>query len=698
MFVNDVRVRDALYAAFTLSSEEHARITSIDLRPAMQLQGVVAAITAADVGPTLLGRSVRDYPVLASDRVLYMGQRVAAVAAVDPETARRAADLVEVEYEPLPPLRSPAEAIAEGAALLHPDYERYEGAVPNLVHPNQQGRWLASHGDAAAAFSECDCIFEATYTVPRSHSAALEPHSCIVIPDGNHVHVYSSHKAPYELRRDLALLSGRPTEEFTVYPAHIGGDFGSKGFGLIEGPVYFLAMRTRQPVRCTLSFYEVLAVNGARHPATISLKTGIRAGGMHTHQTRAVLDGGAYAGLKAHPMAVVNAIRAAVEPYDVPNVDESCDSFYSNSLPGSHVRSPGEFQAVFAGESHVDSIARALSIDPIEFRIRNSSSPRQRRLLTHLQSRTTGWSWGSSGRNGRGVGVAVAVRDAGPGSTTASCRAARSGTIEITLATPDQGAGSYAAFRRLAARELGVSEEAVSIRVGTTDTELADSGAGASRVTSVAGRATIQACRALLDQLGGRPEGSQHGWIGKRLDVLGKDEMEASGAWTLSWPPADGMDIRSYGAAALEVEVHPETGVFEIKRVLVIVDTGSVVNPTGHRGQVEGGFIYGLSQATLENLLIEQGQVVTVSLGDYRIMSAADIPPIEIDVLETDEDYFHSIRSVGEVPNVLSAPALANAVEDAVGVRLRDLPITPEAIRRALDRLDDAGATSLSPS
>ena len=688
-FVNDVRCETALHVAFTLSTVAHADLVNVDTAPALALPGVVAALSGSDIGPIRLGRAIRDYPLLAVDRILFIGQRVAAVAAEDLATARRAAEMVEVDYRPLPGAFTGAVALSEGFPPLHPNYADYEGGLAERPNPNVQGVWELSHGEYAAAIDECESIIETTYRTPRLHSASLEPHACVVVPERETVHVYSTHKAPFELRRDLARISGRAEDEFTIHPVHIGGDFGSKGFPHLEGACYFLAMATGRPVRCVLSYYEVLTATGARHEAEFTMRTGLRGSQMHAHRTDALLDGGAFAALKAHPMGVVPAIRAPVEAYEVPHVYERCECRYTNSVPGAHVRSPGEFQAAFAGESHVDQIARALRVDPIDFRVANAKAPNFLRVLESLRLRVTEWQAETGKRSDTGIGVATCFRDAGGGTTTASCTARRDGRIEVRLATPDQGAGSYTLFRRLAATTLDVEEDAISVRPAATDQGLRDSGAGASRVSAVAGRATVTACQELLTKLGAKTEVNDAGadrrphWIAKRLQELDLDEMVATGTWTIGWPPSDEFDLRSYGACAMEVHVDTETGEFEVLRAVLVVDTGVVVNPVAHRGQVEGGFIYGLSQATLENLVIDDGQVVTASLGDYRLMSAADVPPLEIVVLDSKDDAFSGMRSVGELSNVCAGPALANAIEEAVGIRISELPITSERVRAA---------------
>jgi aerobic carbon-monoxide dehydrogenase large subunit len=678
-YVADVRAPEALHVAFVYSPEPHARIQRIDMTAALAVPGVVDAITGQDIGKILVGRRLQDYPVLAGDRVLFVGQRVAAIAAIDRETARAAAALVEVEYEPLPAVFGLDQA-ARTEDVLHPDYAEYAGALTHRAGPNTQGLSESESGQVDAEFAASQRVFDDTFTCGRSHSAPMEPHACVVSVTQGRVDVWATNKEPYRLRSFLAATAGLPADAVRVHLCPLGGDFGSKGFPYAELACYALSARTGRPVRHTMGYDEELTTTASRHAMTVRLRTAVTDGTIRGFAAESLLDGGAFGALKPVPGIVVPVVGAPFGSYDVSDRRERCVTYYTNVLPAGHVRSPGEFQALFAAESQVDIIAIELGTDPIEFRLANAANDRVRRVLEEMRAVVRNWN----GDGTNGVGVALSFRDAGAGSTTVRCIATPEG-VEIQLSTPDQGAGSYALFQRLAAQTLGVPLTSVQIRalpVGTDET-LQDSGAGGSRVTAVAGGAVLDGCRALLAKLGGMPDRAGTYWPAGRLTELGQESVGAEGTATTPRPTPPELEARSYAAVGVELSVDAETGQVQLHRAAVVADTGHVLNPVAHRGQLEGGFIYGLSQTLLEELTVDDGQVTTPTLGDYRIVSAADIPPLDIRVLPPDpaDD---RIRSVGELINIVVAPAVANAVFNAVGARVRELPLTPERILQAM--------------
>ena len=687
-YVADVRVPDALHVAFLYSPLPHARVVSIDLRPALDMPGVVDAVSARELGEVLVGRALRDYPVLAGERVLFSGQRVAAVAAVDRETAQAAAALIEVEYEEIDPILDLETARAVGEDLLHPRYAAYAGAVPNRPGPNTQGVWDHVSGDVDAAFADEHRIVDRMFRVRRSHSAPVEPHACVVWAGSDRIDIWATNKEPYNLRRSIAEMAGTDVGNVRVHLSPIGGDFGSKGFPYVELACYALSARTGRPVRHTMSYYEELTTTAARHPLTMRLRVSVdSAGRLRDLDADTALDGGAFGAIKAAPMVVVPVIHAPLASYALASRQERCVSYYSNTLPGGHVRSPGEFQALFAAESLVDIVASELGKDPIEFRLANAAGPRVQRVLQELQTEVV--KWRAEAPPGTGIGVALCFRDTGSGRTTVRCTIDRAG-VEISASVVDQGAGSYTLFRRLAAETLAVPLESVRVRavaVGSDDA-LQDAGAGASRVTAVAGRAVIESCRAAVAEIGGLPEETATGgyWPAVRLSAIGRESVAAEGSAAGSWPAPPDADVRSHAGVAVELSVDTVTGELSVHRALLVADTGRVFNPVAHRGQLEGGFIYGLSQALLEELIVEQGRVTTATLRDYRLATAADVPPLDIRVLEPAPGMEDAILSVGELANVGVAPALANAIHDAVGVRLYELPITPELILQGLEQ------------
>ena len=691
-FVADVVAPDALHAAFTLSTEAHARIVAIDVGPALELPGVEAVITSADVGEILAGRIIRDYPILATDRVLFVGQRIAAVAAVDAETARQAAARVMVEYDPLPPIFDADTALATEEDVLHPDYFAYAGALAERPGPNTQGIWAIASGNAAEAFDECDPIFEDTFTTSRSHSAPLEAHGCLVSA-GETIDVYSSHKEPYNLRREIARISGRPAEKVRVHLVHIGGDFGSKGFHYQEAACYFLSLATGRPVRSQMNYAEELTTTHARHPTVLRLRTGLKDGRLYAHEAESVMDGGAFAAPKAAPMLVVPMVGYPVGSYAVEHRQERSVSVYTNNLPGGHVRSPGEFQAIFAGESHVDMIARRLGVDPLEFRYQNAVNDNVRALLDEMRPIVERWR--AERAPASGVGVALSFRDVGGGETTVRLRAEPGGVV-LHVAVPDQGAGIYATLRRLLAATLRVPEHRVRVVTTTAESGLEDHGAGASRVTAVVGGAARAACAALCRELGldAPPPGGGTDWLDSALASREPAWVEVSATHEAPYGHGPGGG-RSYAAIAVEANVDVETGTVTPLRASIVADTGVVLNPVPHRGQLEGGFVYGLSQTLIEELAVEDGHVTTASLREYRLATAGDVPPLDVRLIPPQAaDLNGRIRPVGELTNTGVAPAIANAIHDAVGVRITHLPITAESVLRALGARAEARAPS----
>lgn len=681
-YVADVRAPGALHVAFVHSPVAHARVTGIDPSAARALPGVVDVLTHREIGEVLLGRALRDYPVLAGDRVLCVGQRVVAVAAVDPATAQAAAAAVDVEYEPLPEVFGLDEAMRADVPL-HPRYAEYPGAVADRPGSNAQGVWATEEGEVDPAFAAAERVFDHTFTTARNHSAPLEPHACLVSVTADRVDIWATHKEPFNLRRLVAEVGNVPVETVRVHLSPVGGDFGAKGFPFAEIACYLLARRTGKPVRHTMSYDDELTTTATRHPARVRLRTAVTDGVIRALHAETAIDGGAFGGVKAVPMVVIPTIHAPYGSYAVANRRESCVSYYSNNLPGGHVRAPGEFQALFASESQVDVIAHELGLDPLEFRHANAANARIRRIVAELRSTVEKWRAEPGGT--RGIGVALTFRDTGPGLSTVRC-VVEPGGVRVELSVVDQGSGSYSLFERLTAETLGVPRGFVRIQavdVGA-DPVLQDSGTGASRVTAVAGMAVVESCRSALAELGGVPGDGDGFWPARRLAELGVQSVVAEGTAAAGWPAPPDVDVRSHAGIAVEVGVDEETGRIDVRRALLVADTGRVFNEVAHRGQLEGGFVYGLSQTLLEELVVEDGVVTTATLGDYRIASAADVPPLEIRVLEPAADDDGAVKSVGELVNIGVAPAVANAVFDAIGVRLLDLPLTAERVLAAI--------------
>ena len=423
-FTADVPLPGILWGKVLRSTYPHARIVRIDASRAKRVPGVVTVLTGADVQGVRYGRRVRDVPVLAEDRVRFVGEKVAAVAAVDDGAAQRALDLIDVEYEELPAVVDSLAALEENAPLLHPDVNSYAGLAAPLETPsNAFFRHVMSNGDLEAGFAQADLIVEGTYTTPRVHQAYLETHTCLVWVDGDgRVQIWASCKAPFQIRKILSTAVGIPEERIRLNHAHIGGDFGGKGDPMDVPLCYYLALHSGRPVRMVMDYGEEFLAANPRHPSVFRMKTGVKRDGTLTaHRVEAIFNSGAYAGFK--PLGHLHGSDKAVGPYKIPNAWMEEVQVYTNTVPGGHMRAPGEPQAIFAIESHMDAVARRLGMDPLAFRLQNLMGEGDTGPLgasyQDLRGRETLRAAADAGRyaspKAAHVGRGVAISERGPG-------------------------------------------------------------------------------------------------------------------------------------------------------------------------------------------------------------------------------------------------------------------------------------------
>lgn len=737
-YTADLDVPGVLWAEFLHSPVPHARIVSIDTSAAKALPGVHAVLTGADIGPVRFGRQLFDWPVLAYERVLYVGERVAAVAAESPEIAAEAVSLISVEYEALPAVFDPEEALRADAPVLHPGADRYHyaaGRRPPLPHPNLQGYDLSRKGEAdiERVFASAAHVFEDVYAAPRQHQGYLEPHACVIwIEDDGTVRVRTTNKAPFGLRYQLSVVSGVPQELIVVDSSFIGGDFGGKGHSIEDFACYFLAKATGRPVKAVMSYVDELLSADPRHSARFYLRTAVSADGrILAHETRAYFNGGAYGGAK--PMAgLLLPGWDALEVYNIPHTRLETFVVYTNTVPSGNMRAPGAAQLALAGEGHVEHIARSLGMDPLEFRLKNAlregdSSPaghpvRNPRAVEVLEALREAAAWGRRPLPlNRGRGIALRSRHVGQGRTGVVLRLLPDGRLEFLYGTPDQGSGSATMVRRLVSAILSVPQERVLVRYGTTAEAPWDSGAGASRVTHVVGRATVEVAGALKQVLlelaaetmgwpagqvcleGGRfvvGDGSQES---AALDELAErflrsGPVEARAAYDSASHGHPQPGDFNFHAYMVEVEVDPETGQVRPIEALTVVDVGPIINPIAHQGQIDGSFVYGLGNAMMEELRVEDGRVTTLSLGEYKMPCQLDVVPLRTVLVPTriGPGPFGA-KAAGESVNAGVSPAIANAIYDAVGVRIKELPITAERVYRALQEKREAGFRTPRP-
>jgi CO/xanthine dehydrogenase Mo-binding subunit len=733
-YTADIALPGALWGAILRSPHAHARIVSIDTSRARSVEGVRAVLTGQDVGGRLYGRSVVDIPILARDRVRFIGEPVAAVAADTLEGAQAALELIEVEYEELPAVFDPFAAMAPGAPILHPDLASYrrEGSPAAAGTEDVEFHWgeeagipnLLSHelkevGDVERGFAQADVVLENTYRVPTQHQAYLEPHTCLIsAEDGGKVRIWASNKAPYTLRSLLARDLELAEADVVVEPTYVGGDFGGKGSPMNMPLTYLLSGAAGRPVRMMMDSVAEFTAANPRHPGWITIKTGVmRDGTLVARHVKVVFASGAYAGFK--PIAgarLYPASRHTAGVYRIPNFKYEVLMVYTNTVPCGHMRAPGGPQVAFASETDLDRAAEAAGMDPLQFRLHNAITEgevnalgeawKSVRLRECLESVKKASQWSSPKPPNVGRGVAACEEPAGGGGSTSVVEVHADGSATLTTAVNDQGSGAHTILVQIAASELQLPLERVKLRLVGTEPEIWDRGSSAQSVTRMAGQATLKAAAEARAKLAataaeyflGCPESQvqlvdgafrdpdQPGLAAPFEEVAARacarGGSVAGRCRYVDWQPSDAT---SFIAQVAEVEVDRETGEVRIRKVTSASDVGTVLNPIGVTGQIEGAMIQGLGMALMEELRHSDGRVETVGFHEYKIPTSCDVPPLENILITTGEgDGPYGAKAVAELALLPLPAAIANAVYDAVGVRITDLPVTAEKVYRAL--------------
>ncbi len=711
LYAFDVRPPGTLWAKALRSPYPAARIRTIDTSRAEALSGVRAVLTGADVAGRLQGRQVRDVPLLAQDEVRFAGEKVAVVAAADEETAQRAAGMIVVEYEEMEPLLDALEAVRPEARLIHPGMGAYEGFRRPPAEPsNTFFSATFGIGDVEAGFAEADLIFEEEYRCARTHPAFFEPRSCVVSVEGDgRAHVWSSNKTPFGLKQSLALAVDIDEESIVVHPVHVGGDFGSKTAPFDEPLAYLLSVRTGRPVKMVMDQVEELGAGNPKHAAVMRVRTGVTNDGRITaHLLEMYFDSGAYAGLM--PLGSLAGVDRIAANWHIPNARFDQYHVYTNNLPGGYMRGPGEVQGSFAMESHLDEVARRLEIDPLEFRMKNILREGQRTPMNELFAEVRAEEtlraaiersgYDAPRRSGVGVGIAMCARPAGGGESYAEVVLSTDGSVVVKTPIFEPGTGAYTMFAQVAAEVLGVDVDSVDVQVWDTDAVPFDSGVAGSRTTRMALPAIHEAAEAALGELL-RAAAAQTGWSAEELtsrDGWVGNEKGESVPWTSVIETTDGSisgrghsqitgqpEHTAFAAQVAEVEVDEETGQVRVVRFTSAHDVGTIINPIAHQGQINGAVVMGFGYALQEELLTDAGRVTTLSLADFKLPNVADLPILETAlVTSTAGAAPYNAKAIGEVPLLAVAPAIANAVRDATGVRMKDLPLTAERVLTAL--------------
>jgi xanthine dehydrogenase molybdenum-binding subunit len=738
-YVSDLRLPGMLAGRILRSPHPHARIRSIDVTAAERAPGVHAVIHAGNVTQRSFGYGGDNIP-LKADRVRCVGDEVAAVAADDEDAAERAIELIEVEYNPLPAVFDPYEALQPGAPAVHD------------VEANVSMRWDFEHGDVEAAASSAAVIVEGTYSSPLSAPASIETHCCVAGFDSEgRLDVWTGVHMAFMYRKAIADCLELDWRDIRVHQPPIGGSFGGKiDIDPIDLITVLLAKAANRPVRVHFSREEEFAGSRVRQPMHIRMRTGADGQGhILFRDADVVSDNGAYNAWGSHALLVV--MQTITSLYRVPNSRVRSRVVYTNKAYGGSVRGFGNPEATFAVEQQTDQLAEALGMDPIELRLRNANrtgdvTPQGMRItscgLTEcLQAvrRQSGWDArrGRMRERCRGLGVAAYIHVAGgariyPSDGCGSIlKIDEAGRVMLITGASELGQGSETVLAMVTAETLGVPLAAV--RVINDDTELKpwDVGAHASRTTFVAGNSARKAAVELREKLletaaevleaGPADLEIADGVISVRgvpqrsvpYDRVARRRLLRQGgsmlmATSFYDPPTEPQDERyvgnisaayGFGAHVAEVEVDEETGLVHVLNLWCAHDVGRALNPAGVEGQVLGGAVMGLGLALTEELGIADGHVQHPSLREYGLLTARGVPPIHVTLVETiDPEGPFGAKGVGEAGLIPVAAAVANAVADATGTRPTSYPLAPWKVREWMARSAPTSPASATAS
>jgi CO/xanthine dehydrogenase Mo-binding subunit len=715
VYAADVKLPGLLWAKILRSPHPHARIRRVDIARAEKVPGVKAIITGEDVKGFFVGKQIRDMPVLCWDRARFVGDRVAAVAAESIDAAEDAIHLIDVDYDVLPAVFDPLEAMAPSAPTLHENVVDYDGAPKNIIANdlhNGLTRLSWKKGDVEAGFRHADLVLEHTFQIPARHQGYLEPHAAtLAIESDGRVQVWASVKNPFGVRSQLAKCLSVAEECICMNPVNVGGEFGGKGDGVDLPVLYFLAQKSGRPVKLVMSYAEELSASNPAHPTVITIKTGVmRDGRIVARKMRAVHASGGYGALKSN--SSLATWHYAGGQYRIEHTDIEFLQIYTNTVPGGYYRSPGAVATAFAVDCHTDILAKELGIDPAEFRLKNFLGEGEADAVGHelhhvrfrevLQGALDAAGWKKAKRRNHGRGIALSGRHISGGDTGVVLRADADGGFSIVSPSIDQGSGTHTILRQLVADQMKVPIEQVRVVIGDTDTAPRDGGMRASRMTYVAGNAIMQACEKLRERLldqaarmlecqvaeveidNGRfflrqDPGQQLAL--RRIVAQATEQLEVLVYEDYPYPE----DISYICAQVAEVQVDPDTGAVRVDRVISAHDVGTIINPITHQGQIDGATIMGLGQGVMEELVMDGGRVTNNNLGDYKLPSVKDIPELKTVLVKSTGGVGPlDSKPIGEFANNGPPAAIANAIADAVGVRLFELPVKAENIYRAL--------------
>ncbi len=732
IYAVDLVLPDMIRGGVLRSQYAHAKIVSIDTSEAESVPGVFAVVTAKDAPDVRYGRTISDRYMLARNRVLFMGDPVAAVAADSQKTVRRALEKIKVTYRPLPALLDPEEAMKPKAPTLHEEVPLPKNLPKDASVKNVCSYASVHIGEPDKAMSGADLIVEETYETQMVHPHYLEPRTVVAQCDNDRsLTLWVNSQSPFHVRSEVSKLLELPVSKVRVLATEIGGGFGGKSAGVassasLEPICGLLAIKAKRPVMVILDKAEETVATSVRAPARIWIQTGVKKdGSLVARKAKVIIDTGGYSGQGAIVAGRTTQMLAGW--YKIPNVHVDGYVVYTNKQVCGPVRGPGGIQAVFAVESHMDSIAARLGMDPVEFRLKNVPQPGDKTLgglaLRDVSLRQTiekaveniGWGRVKLQAN-QGIGFASTswIEGAGAGfGTGALVKINEDGSATVLIGKVDYGTAVRISIPMIVAEELGIPIEDVTVLNVDTDTCPWDYGTVGSRTTVSCGSAVKLAAIDARNQLfviaAGRLEVSVDDLEvrGKQIQVRGSSakaipisavaiaahsesgEVIGRGYYDAKAVLAEEKEKGTsppFATHAALVEVDPDTGLVQVLKYVAVHDVGFAIHPDGVEGQIEGGVVQGLGQAMVEQIVIDdKGRTVNPTFVDYLMPTANITPDIDSVIIE---GYLgegpYGAKGVGEVPCVPPPAAVANAIYNAVGVRIRRLPLNPENVLRAI--------------
>ena len=723
-FLRDLKIPGMLYGKILRSPYPHARILSIDTERAKRLSGVIRVITAVETPQIKFSYvpHLADKLPLTNDKVRFVGDEVAAVAALDEDTAEEALKLIDVAYEELPAVFSPEEALAWDAPKIH------DGET------NVAMRISRNFGNVEEGFALSDEIFEDRFTTHRVTHCCLETRGCIAsFSRSGKLTIWSTTQTPYALRNELARILGFPPSQIRVLKTHMGGGFGSRlVMDMIEPIASLLSKQTGRPVALFNTRKEEFNYSSVRYPFIVELKTGVRKDGtLVARQATVIVDNGAYN--ERGPSTVSNAAMSFIYLYRTPHVRFEGSLVYTNSLHGAAFRGFGNPQITFAMECQMDIIAEKLGIDPVEIRLKNIFRSGEKTVsgavirgaglseCIEQAVRQSGWNPREKKKANQyvGTGMAIMIHSGGGvrvykyNAAEAFIKVHEDGKVNVLVGVSEHGQGATTVLAQIVAEEIGLALSDIAISETDTEVNPMDLGAYASRTTYILGNAVQSGAREVREQLiktaalaveakpvdmeikggmifvKGSPEqglsikeairahyakGLPLSGRGRFVDPIPLDLDPATGYGDIS-------PVYSFSCVVATVEVNPKTGDIKVLSLVSANDLGQVINRLGAEGQVEGALLQGLGFAVLEEVLLDRGKVLNGNFLDYKLPTSLDVCALKTIMVESNEATGpYGAKGVGEAALVPVAPAIANAIYDAVGVRFKDLPFKKERI------------------